>query len=287
MKKVLLIATAVALTFTVACKKKETKTTAAPETAPTTYTKKGIIEYFSGAWCGYCPDGWIYATNIMNANVGKVTAVVIHNSDLMSTPDGDVVDKAFNKAGYPTGMTSRVGGTTVSRTSWAGSMTAVLGEKAKCGLAIDATANTGGDYTVKVKLGIGAADLPSGTYSLMVYAVAKQLTGAGTGWDQRNYYSKNSSSAGGASHPFYNLTDPIVGYLHHNALRGALGGSTGTAVTLAQLKAGAISNFTFDWTPDNGANCFFIAFLTEQTGTSSSYVYNCQWVDAGSNKAWD
>jgi hypothetical protein len=286
MKKLLFIAFAAALTLTVACKKK--KTTDVGAKAPTSYAKKGLIEYFSGAWCGYCPDGWIYATNIKNANPGKVEAVVIHRGDLMENTDGAAIDGAYNTAGYPTGMCSRVGGKTASRSTWTATMSNVLSESAKCGLAIDATTNASGQYTVKVKLGVGAADMPSGNYKLYVYAVSKKLTGIGTGWDQTNYYSKASSAAGGTSHPFYNLANPIVGYDHHNVMRGCLSGSTGKIVTADQLKAGSIANFEYNWVPDEATNTFFIAFLSEQTVSSgSSYVHNCQWVDAGKNAAWD
>ncbi|MBL7813074.1 MAG: Omp28-related outer membrane protein [Bacteroidetes bacterium] len=285
MKKILLIASAVALTMTVACKKKKTTETTK---APTSYTKKGLIEYFSGAWCGYCPDGWIYATNIMNANPGKVNAIVFHYGDLMANNDGLAVNTAFNSAGYPTGMTSRVGGKTESRSAWTASMNNVLGEAAKCGLALDATTNAGGEYTVKVKLGIGAADMPAGNYKLHVYAISKKLTGTGTGWDQANYYSKASSAAGGTSHPFYNLANPIVGYEHHNVMRGALTGQSGVLLNADQLKAGAITNLEYKWTPDDAANTFFVAIIHEQSvSVNTSYVYNCQWVDAGANKAWD
>jgi len=49
--------------------------------------KKVLVEQFTGAWCGWCPDGYSQLNTIVNTNT-NVIAVSIHDNDKMSTTSG-------------------------------------------------------------------------------------------------------------------------------------------------------------------------------------------------------
>ena len=54
---------------------------------PYSFTKKVLIEEFTGAWCGYCPDGAHRLENTINANNGNVIGV---NSAIISPSGGSI-----------------------------------------------------------------------------------------------------------------------------------------------------------------------------------------------------
>ena len=42
---------------------------------PSVFTKKVLIEEFTGAWCGYCPDGAYRLENLINSNAENIIGV--------------------------------------------------------------------------------------------------------------------------------------------------------------------------------------------------------------------
>ena len=293
MKKLSLLLAVAAIVF-VGCDP-ETRIPVTPEeVAPTNYTQKAVLEYFSGAWCGYCPDGRLREEAIRkDVDANKFMSIVYHRSDNMDNVYDDAIDAKFCE-GYPTGMINRINGVAGSRGEWPNLVNAVLGETAKCGLAISSEVS-GDQLSVNVKLGIGGADLPEGNYFLTVVLVEDQATGTGTGWDQRNYYSQNGSAVGGASHPYYSESDPIIGYVHHNVARGVLQDQAlGMKIDASALAAGAITEFPFTWDIQGlDSDLKIVAFISEFTdnittsGVESSFVYNAQIADVGTTQAWD
>jgi hypothetical protein len=295
MKKLLLIVTAAALTFAVACKKKKEEGTK----APTSYTSKALLEYYSGAWCGYCPDGRVYAENLEKTyGSNKFYYVTIHQGDGMQTPECTELISQFSVTGYPTGMINRIGGKAESRSNWGTKTSAATGELAKCGLAIDATSGSGTNYTVKVKLGIGAKDLPDGSYKMNLFLVKKANYGMG-GDAQVNYYFKLQST-----HPYYNkgtgtgqfLTDgagnkyeisKIDPYDHPNAFWDAITPTTGAAVAAEATKAGALSEYSYPVAITNGAANEYHLLAFVSVGGLYPQIYNVQKVEFGANQAFD
>lgn len=256
--------------------------------APTTYTQKALIEYFSGAWCPFCPDGKVFFERIENENPeGLVSSVVYHLGDDMDNSYDDAIDSKYSK-GYPTGMVNRVGGEGKSRTTWSATAKEVLAQTAKCGLAIDATKNTSGNLNVKVKLGIGAEDLPAGNYTLTVLLVEDEMVGEGTGFDQKNAYN------GQAGHPYAGKGDPIKGYVHTNVNRTVLTEALGDKISNDKLVAGTISEFEYSYNVSGlGKDLDVVAFIHESTSNlanpalSSSLIYNVQRTKIGTDKPFD
>lgn len=52
--------------------------------------KKVLVEQFTGAWCGWCPDGYTVLKSIVSTNTNVISAA-IHDNDNMSTPEGNTL----------------------------------------------------------------------------------------------------------------------------------------------------------------------------------------------------
>ena len=99
MKKLLLLVAAAAFIF-VGCSDDggTTPDGGGSAKAPTTYTQKALLEYFSGAWCPYCPDGKVYFEKIEADHPnGLFTSVVYHFNDQMDNVYDDAIDKKYQK----------------------------------------------------------------------------------------------------------------------------------------------------------------------------------------------
>ncbi len=304
MKKLLLLAFISAFVF-VGCGDKTDDPSGGGDKAPTTYTSKALLEYFSGTWCPYCPDGKKLSLEVKDrVPAGSYTSVVYHNNDQMDNIYDDAIDSKF-AAGYPTGMINRIGGEAGSRytpeinqiqswaqydpdlhNKWLKQAKAVQAEAAKCGLAIDASDKVGSTVNIEVKLGVGAEALPEGNYFLTVLVVEDAMTGSGQGWDQRNGYNNAQG------HAYQGKGDPWTGYVHDNVVRNVLTAPLGDEIPTENVAAGAISTYNFTTDIQGlGDDLTIVAFISEYTETltagTTSFVYNMQTAAVGSNQAWD
>lgn len=276
--------------------------------APENYTSKVVLEYFSGAWCGWCPDGKKMAEEIVDrVPTGTFDYLVYHAGDMMDILDDDDIDDKF-AAGYPSGMVNRLDGEAGTRytgslsdyanynpeknNAWLIKTKALQSEKALCGLAIDASTLTGNDLNIKVKLGVGPEGLPEGNYYISCILYEEEMSGSGTGWDQVNYMSKFGSQVLGPTHPYYQLGNPIIGYIHTNAVRAIVHSNPlGDGIDAAALLAGTITefNYTVNLTPfDSDLKvAAWIHEFTEGAIESSSRIYNVQFANVGTSKDFD
>ena len=190
-------------------------------TVPSIFTKKVLIEEFTGAWCGYCPDGAYRLETLIDNNDGKVIGVGLHRGDAMEIPHTDYLETTYKSSGFPSGMVDRVsynGNVTLNRVYWEYITNIQLSDTAICGLAIKSEVN-GRNATIEVHAGV-STNL-SGDYRLSVYLIEDDVSGIGYGYDQVNYYDTDSSS------PFYGLGDPIDDYEHNHIVREVLSESRG------------------------------------------------------------
>lgn len=202
-------------------------------TPPQTYTKKVLIEEFTGTWCGYCPDGAYRMESIIAANPGKCYGASIHDGDPMEISGlNNLFQSTFSVTGFPTGMVGRVpkpGATTapMDRGSWAGRVTTLLAQSAKCGLAIDARV-TGTDMIVNAHASFNGT--LTGTHNITVY-ITEDDVNKGSTYSQSNYYNADASS------PFYQLGNPIVGFKHNNVIVAVLTAEMGDLIPSTDLVA--------------------------------------------------
>lgn len=200
-------------------------------TAPSSFSQKVLIEEFTGAWCGYCPDGAYRLDEILSANE-KAIGVSIHAGDDMEISTYTTLDNTFNITGFPSGMVNRLpsaqdGKVPMSRSYWSSNTTTNLAKTAKCGLAIQGNKLSGNNITVTVYAAFNQA--LTGTYTLTIYLVEDSVTGTGSGYDQANYMS----SSGAAPDPnsiYYDDPPTITGFNHMHVLRETLTDDMGDTI---------------------------------------------------------
>ena len=252
---------------------------------PSTFTKKVLIEEFTGAWCGYCPDGAHIVESIINDNNGKVVGVSLHSGDAMEVAHTNFLETTYQNTGYPSGMVDRVsinGSTSLNRGYWESVANAQLSETAVCGLAIISEVN-GQNATVEVHAGFNST-LNGDDYRLTVYLIEDGVTGTGYGYDQSNYYNEVAES------PFNNLGNPIEGYEHNHTLRAILSESLGDAIMVSEMASGGehIETYTVDLSSYNKNKLSIVAFVTYIGSTIAEHeIMNVQKCDIDGFQDWD
>ena len=184
-----------------------------------------IVEEFTGAWCGYCPDGALILEDIVDANPEKAIAVGVHSGDAMEFPDGQTV-ASFYTSSYPSAAINRKGAA-LGRNQWVNEVNATLQGACAVGVSLDSvtwnsstreiTAIVRGSFTGPV-----AGDIRVG---FMI--TEDNVTGTGAGYNQANYFNTT------AGHHYQGAGDPIVGYVHRHVLRDYVGGPWGAAGIIA------------------------------------------------------
>ena len=205
---------------------------------PSSFTKKVLIEEFTGAWCQFCPDGAYILGNIINANNENVIGVSIHSGDDMEIEHTNFLINTYQNTGFPSGMVDRVVATTdyygnsivsMNRGWWDYIATIQLEKIASCGLAMKSDVSNG---NAEIDVHVGFNEQIQGDIRLNVYLIEDNVTGTGYGFDQRNFYNTDTSSI------FFGLGDPIQGYAHNHTLRLVLTESQGNLISSEAIASG-------------------------------------------------
>ena len=205
---------------------------------PSSFTKKVLIEEFTGAWCQFCPDGAYILGNIIDANNENVIGVSIHSGDDMEIEHANFLINTYQNTGFPSGMVDRVVATTdyygnsivsMNRGWWDYIATIQLEKIASCGLAIKSDVSNG---NAEIDVHVGFNEQIQGDIRLNVYLIEDNVTGTGYGFDQRNFYNTDTSSI------FFGLGDPIQGYAHNHTLRLVLTESQGNLISSEAIASG-------------------------------------------------
>ncbi|MBP6732555.1 MAG: choice-of-anchor J domain-containing protein [Chitinophagales bacterium] len=223
--------------------------------------KRPVFEEFTGAWCGYCPDGHLKLEEA-KTDMPDLIPVSIHDynggsaaDDRMTCAEGLTRSAAY-AIGFPSGILDAVYyldeadvafdriATAYTDNIWLDKVNIRLPMATPANVSL---INTTYDTTTR-QIGVTvSADFLSnvtGDYRLNVYVLEDSVKGSGSGWDQVNYFSDNSN--GGSSwsgSPYTVLDDPIVGWAHNHVLRKALGGAWGTDNIIPDTVASG-SNYT-------------------------------------------
>jgi len=244
---------------------------------PSTFTKKVLIEEFTGAWCPHCPVGADRVENLINDNNGRVVGVSLHYGDAMEIAHTNYLMATYQITGFPSGMADRVSLDGL----WNSDESNQLLETAVCGLAIISEVN-GQNATVEVHAGFNST--LNGDYRVTVYLIEDGVTGTGSGYDQSNYYNEVAES------PFYNLGNPIEGYEHNHTLRAVLSESLGNPISPSSLVSDGehIETYTVDLSSYNKNKLSIVAFVNYVGLSSTEHeVMNVQKCDINGFQDWD
>jgi len=236
--------------------------------------QKVLIEEFTGAWCGYCPDGALKIDQILTTYSGYVTAVAIHEGDDMQNNLGTAIINQYQVGSYPSGMVNRKtfpsqSSPVMSRTLWQNSTYQELLNLAD----MEVYVSTSYDSTTgicDISASCTAFNDIIGDMRLHVFISEDKVTGTGSGYNQSNYYSAASSAAGGPSHYYYNFPNPIVGFEHMHVLRSSVTGNWGDVSVIPDtvLNTQTFSK-TYTYTvpsTSDATNMHVVAFVTKMSG---------------------
>ncbi len=281
MKKYILLITVAGLKFFGCEDKVEEKFVSE---VPNSFTKKVLIEEFTGTWCGYCPDGADRLEDIITNNDGNVIGVSTHSGDAMEVEQTYFLETTYQNLGYPSGMVDRIsfdGYVSLNRGYWDFIASNQLSNTASCGLAIKSNVS-GSNATVEVHAGFASSH--SGEHRLSVYLIEDGVTGTGTGFDQMNFYNSDSSSS------FFELGNPIIGYEHNHTLRAVLSEPLGNEISNAKLISGGefIETYEIDISSFNKNNLSIVAFISYVGDTYLEHeVLNVQECNINGFQDWD
>lgn len=240
---------------------------------PSSFTKKVLIEKFTGEWCGNCPYGTVYLNNIIAANpAGTVIGTSVHQGDFLQIPFFSTLSSFLNIAGYPRGTVNRSpaqdaqfnqnGLIVYSRQNWGVNVTRELSETATCGLKIE-TSTTGNMAEIKVYCG---ASIELTETKLSVYLTEDGIPESSPG-----------AQSGGDSN-----------YIHNKVLRSSITSGTGETIDLSSSKSSVKTFSNIDISGYNKSNLKVVAFIHKQNNTIPDYeVLNVQEVKMGETKNWD
>lgn len=225
--------------------------------------KTVLVEEFTGAWCGYCPDGEVVVDDILATYPGDVISVSVHDGDGMEYAEG--IRSAFAVSAYPNANVDRylfAGEAAVphSRGVWkshsAARTTAYTPVNVAVGSSYDA-----GTRMITATVEASFVDYSAGDLRLGLMIAEDHVTGTGTGYNQVNYYNTT------AGHPYYGAGDPILGYDHRRVLRTNPNGPHGLAgVIPANVSPGSTYSNTWTYTLPAGYDDTEISII--------GFVYN-------------
>jgi len=265
----------------VGCEDKDTE----PEFSevPSIFTKKVLIEEFTGSWCGYCPVGALIVEDLMTENE-NIIGVGVHVDDAMEIEQSNFLETTYQNSSYPSGMVDRTpydGAVSLNAGYWSYFVNNQLLMTSTCGLAMRSKVS-GNTATVEVHAGFNTE--LDGDYRVTVYLIEDEVTGSGYGYDQANYYDSESES------PFYGLGNPIVGYEHNNTLRAVLSESLGDPLDDSVLIAGGeyVEVYTADISSFEKKNLHAVAFIHHVGSTFTEHeILNVQKVSVTGFQDWD
>lgn len=185
--------------------------------------QKVLIEEFTGAWCGYCPDGALILEDIL-ANQPNAIAVSIHNSDAMQTGTGSLIENFYSPA-FPQAVINR-GGAPISRGSWANSVNTALQNQPIVAVSIDSAGYNFSTRVLTVKVKATFLQSHTGNMRINVFLTEDGVTGSGSGYNQVNYYNSQQGS------PLYGLGNPILNYVHNHVFRTSGGSAWGSGAVI-------------------------------------------------------
>lgn len=286
------------LSFLFSCKKNESEDTITPgnnnpppvseiSIPPASFTQKALIEQFTGAWNGACPDGLYRMDQLMTSNP-RITGVTIHMGDAMEIPVFNSFIATFNNNNlpqFPSAMVNRIpslGNVMLTKTQWSSNATVDLGKTANCGLAIKSTVS-GNSALVEIHAAFNKT--LTGAHHLTVYLIENGVTGSGSQYDQVNTNNSNDPAS-----PYYNKPSPIKGFTHNNVLRKLLSSDLGDIIDANTLVADGefVKNFTIDITGKDISKLKIVAFVNKPGSSPTTHeILNVQWATLNSLKNWD
>ena len=234
-----------------------------PSNLPASFSKKAVVEDFTGTWCGYCPRV-SYAASLVEAQTDKVFVVGVHNGDQMANGFGNALENMYNITGFPTAYIDRANTWTYPEPNNVSQALNAAQGTVDVGLAIE-TSLTGSNLDITISQGF----LQNMTnVKLLVFVLEDGIIA-----DQSNY----TSYYGGAS--------TIINFEHNGVLRyvatDIMGDTTTSTIGIHEQSFSV--NLSSEGVQDP-AKTGVLAMLVDD---SARVLYNAQYVISGQTQDFD
>ncbi|MFK8007596.1 MAG: Omp28-related outer membrane protein [Saprospiraceae bacterium] len=239
---------------------------------PETFTKKVLIEEFTGEWCGACANAFPRIQTVLDENPNTVFAAALHYNDPFSFSETHSIKSTFGISSFPSAL--------VDRYSFGGSSPRVslltsqlrsksetrMEEKVTMGLRIDTELL--GDGKANIKVHIGQSKKTEGDLRLTTYLIEDEVP------------EVNQAGASGND------------YRHHAVVRKVLTEAAGNKLSNldVQDRDFFIRSFeNIDISEFDKDHLSVIAFVhyADDSDKSNHEIINVQKVKLGKNQDWD
>lgn len=200
--------------------------------------KKVLIEKYTSAGCGNCPDGTARLINI-TANNPDLIWVSMHAgwiNDAFGDATQDSIAAAFTDSA-PKASINRIkfnNEITVAtvRNNWNAHVTNELATTSNVDVQISGNYNpTTRLVEIQVTSTFQNAITANGTYRVNLYVVEDSVVGSGSGYNQANYFNNTSG------HYYQNAGNPILNYPHRHVVRAVPSAAWGTKFVIPPTPA--------------------------------------------------
>jgi thiol-disulfide isomerase/thioredoxin len=232
-------------------------------TLPSSFSKKAVVEDFTGTWCGWCPR-LSYAASLVEEQTDKVFVVGVHNRDQMANIFSSTLEQEYIITGFPTAYIDRANKWQGNQPNNIEQVLNVAEGTVNVGLAIESSLE-GSVLEFKVYQGFleNMTDVKLVVFVLEDGILANQ--------------SNNTS--------YYEGARPIVDFEHNGVLRYAATNVMGDPTTSTKgvhEKSYSVDLSSYDvLVPENTG---VLAMLVDDSGR---VLYNAQYVIAGQNQDFD
>jgi hypothetical protein len=222
--------------------------------------KRVLVEQFTGAWCGWCPDGSVRLQQLIESNPENVIAAVHHNGDGMVVAELDNALGTF-VSGYPAGTINRIffpgeAKVGIDRGQWTSRALEELEKPAVVGVELTNRQYNSSTRQLTITLNAKFESAISGDLRFNLYVIEDSVRGTGAMYDQRNFLNTQ------AGHPMAGKGDPIKGYYHRSVVRQMVDGPWGTQGSIpAGVTAGTTYSKTYTVTLPSGWNADRVSLI--------------------------
>ena len=245
--------------------------------SPSNFTKKVLLEDFTGTWCPQCPPAAAAVANAVNSNA-NIFGVGYHYNDPMQIPETAFWTNHYNVTGFPTVYVN--GPDTRWNYSSMSQVNNELSEEATLGLSVEAEIVGG---KLDLELNIGFKSSPVEEVKLMIYLIEGTATSS----------SPQSGSSQGTN------------YVHNDILREVYTDQLGDVIPPSNTLSGGIYTRTMtgldipENTTDfndlkvvvfvrNSYTKTFVDYFNQTHENSPHYdIYNVQEVYVGETASFD
>lgn len=230
------------------------------------FTKRVLIEDYTGTWCGYCPRV-SYGIELVNEATDKAVVAAIHRGNDPYDFNASVLENMIDLSGYPTAMLNRTTDWTYPEPSNVSQIVNLAAQTPPTvGLAMTSTVS-GGNINLEVKTKFGT-NLNGA--KLVVYILENGLI-----YDQVNYTS------------YYGGGSTIPNFVHEHVLRACLTNLLGDAFTNTEAVYGNEVTKTFNIpVPANVSNASNIEFVAFVVGADNKAI-NVRKAVSGDNQSFE